>query len=84
MELLNSDLERIYYANWYESGLYPDARDCLLDGDNIWVADHVFGLVRNNMTYYSHHFFKAPGPYLDYVEGLASQNGIVAVVHGSR
>ena len=84
VELLNSDLERIYFATWYESGIYPDARDCFLDGDNIWVADHVFGLVRNNMTYYSHHFFKAPGPYLDYVEGLASQNGIVAVVHGSR
>ena len=84
VELLNSDLERIYFSTWYENGLYPDARDCVLDGDNIWVADHVFGLVRNNMTYYYHRFFKASGPYLDYVEGLASSNGIVAVVHGSR
>ena len=84
VELLDSDLERIYYATWYGGSIYPDARDCVLDGDNIWVADHVYGLVRNNMTYYSYRFFKDSGPYADYVEGLASQNGIVAVVHGSR
>ena len=84
VELLNVDMERIYRAYWYENGLFPDARDCVLDGDDIWVADHVFGLVRNNMTYYFHHFFTMPGPYADYVESLASQNGIVAVVHGSR
>ncbi len=84
VELLDADGERIYFANWYENGLYPDARECVLDGDNIWVADHVYGLVRNNMTYYSHSFFKAPGPYTDYVEGMASRNGVVAVVHGSR
>lgn len=84
VELLDADGERIYFANWYENRLYPDARECVLDGDNIWVADHVYGLVRNNMTYYSHNFFKASGPYTDYVEGMASRNGVVAVVHGSR
>ena len=84
VELLDTENERIYFAHWYENGLYPDARESVLDGDNIWVADHVYGLVRNNMTYYFHRFFKAPGPYTDYVEGLAEQNGIVAVVHGSR
>ena len=84
VELLNTDFERIYLATWYENNLYPDARDCVLDGDNIWVADHVFGLVRNNMTYYSHHFFTKQGPYFDYIEGLTSHNGIVAVVHGSK
>ena len=84
VELLNADLEQIYFAHWRENDYYPDARDCALDGNIIWVADHVFGLVMNNMTYYSHRFFKIPGPYLDYAEGLASLNGIVAVVHGSR
>lgn len=84
VELLDSNMERIFYSTWYENDLYPDARDCVLDGDNIWVADHVFGLVQNNMTYYYRRFLKIPGPYFDYVEGLASLNGIVAVVHGSR
>ena len=84
VELLDTDLERLYQASWYENGLYPDARECAFERDDIWVADHVFGLVRNNMTYYYHRFFTAPGPYDDYVEGLASKNGIVAVVHGSR
>lgn len=84
VELLDASGERLYYAYWYDDGYYPDTRECVPDGEDIWVADHVYGLVRLNMTYYSHRFFKAPGPYTDYVEGLASQNGIVAVVHGSR
>ena len=84
VELLNPDMERLFYAYWYEDGFYPDARDCVFEGDDIWAADHVYGLVRNNMTYYYHRFYKAPGPYTDYVEGLASINGVVAVVHGSR
>lgn len=84
VELLDADGERLYFASWYEPGNYPDAREGIPDGQDIWVADHVYGLVHVNMTYYSHQFFKAPGPYADYVESLASHNGIVAVVHGSR
>ena len=84
VELLSPDAERYYYALWYESSSYPDVREAVLDGDNIWAADHVFGLVQNNMTYYTHRFFEIPGPYMDYVERIVSRNGIVAAVHGTR
>ncbi len=84
VELLSPDLTRIYLAYWYSSGQTPDARECVLDGDRIWVADCAFGLVYNNMTYYSHHFYAADGPYDDYVEHLDSRNGVVAAVHGTR
>ncbi len=84
VELLDVDAERLYYSSWYEAGYYPNAREGILDGQNIWVADHSYGLVQINIPYFSRRFFKAPGPYADYVEGLAAQNGVVAVVHGSR
>ena len=84
VELLNDDVERLFFTYWYDGNRYPDAREAILDGDNIWAADNVFGLVQNNMTYFTHHFFRASGPYRDYVEQVVSQNGIVAVVHGSR
>ena len=84
VELLNADVERLFYTYWYSNNSYPDAREAVLDGDNIWVADHAFGLVQNNMPYFSHHFFQASGPYQDYVEKVVSHNGIVAAVHGSR
>ena len=84
VELLDVDAERLYYSSWYETGYYPNAREGVLDGQNIWVADHSYGLVQINIPYFSRRFFKAPGPYADYVEGLAARNGVVAVVHGSR
>ncbi|MBR4648256.1 MAG: hypothetical protein IKO75_14190 [Bacteroidales bacterium] len=84
VELLDVDAERLYYSSWYEAGYYPNAREGILDGQNIWVADHSYGLVQINIPYFSRRFFKAPGPYADYVEGLAAQNGVVAAVHGSR
>lgn len=83
VELLDSGLERIYKAVWYDVFL-PDARDCILEDADIWVADNVYGLVRSNMTYFSNKFFKLEGPYMDYVEKITSYNGIVAAVHGSR
>ena len=84
VELLDAAGEQIYYDYWYDNGYYPDVREAVPDGENIWVADNVYGLVLANRTYYAHHFFTAAGPYADYVESLASLNGIVAVVHGSR
>ena len=84
VELLNKDLERLYNAVWIENNRYPDNRECELDGDIIWVADNVYGLVMNNMAYYSHRFYSASGPSIDYVENVTSYNGIVAAVHGSR
>lgn len=84
VELLDNDLNRMYLATWYEGENFPDARDGVLDGDNIWVADHAFGLVQNNMRFFSYKFFSTQGPYEDYVEKATSLNGIVAAVHGSR
>ena len=84
VELLNPDAERLYYAVWYAGQNYPDVREAVLDGDDIWVADHVFGLVQNNMTYFFHHFFQISGPFMDYVEKVTSYNGVVAAVHGTR
>jgi len=84
VELLNGEVERIYNAVWYTDGNYPDVVEAVLDGDNIWVADKVYGLVQNNMTYYTHRFFGASGPYMDYVERVTSRNGVVAAVHGTR
>lgn len=84
VELLDKNLERLYNAVWIENGRYPNARECVLDGDIIWVADNVYGLVLNNMTYYSHRFYTSSGPSIDYVESVTSCNGIVAAVHGSR
>lgn len=84
VQLLDPNMENIYQASWYKDGYYPDARACLLEGDAIWVADHVFGLVYNNMTYYTNRFFSSSGPYTDYVESVVSHNGVVAVSHGSR
>lgn len=84
VELMTTDLNRVYLSHWNESGQYPDARESVLDGDCIWVADKVFGLVYNNMTFYSHRFYSAPGPYDDYVEHMAASEGVVAAVHGSR
>lgn len=83
IELMNRDLERLYFTYWYESSRYPDARDCLLDGDVIWAADHVYGLVCNNMTYYSRRFFTEPGPFTDYIEDVTSYQGVVVAVHGT-
>lgn len=83
VELLDGDLESLYFAYWYENARYPDARDCLLDGDVIWAADRVYGLVCNNMTYYSRRFFTEPGPFTDYVEDVSSLNGLVVAVHGT-
>jgi hypothetical protein len=84
VELLNGNVERIYNAVWYTDGYYPDVREAVLDGDNIWTADNVYGLVQSNMSFYSHLFFKASGPYMDYVERVTSRNGVVAAVHGTR
>lgn len=84
VELLNGEVERIYNAVWYTDGNYPDVVEAVLDGDNIWAADKVYGLVQNNMTYYTHRFFGASGPYMDYVEQVTSRNGVVAAVHGTR
>lgn len=84
VELLNGEVERIYNAVWYTDGNYPDVVEAVLDGDNIWAADKVYGLVQNNMTYYTHRFFGASGPYMDYVERVTSCNGVVAAVHGTR
>ena len=84
VELLNPDMERYYYAVWYETPSYPDVREAVLDGDNIWSADHAYGLVQSNMTYYSHKSFVTSGPFMDYVERIVSHNGVVAAVHGTR
>lgn len=84
VELLNADAERYYFAMWYESPNYPDVREAVLDGGNIWSADHVYGLVQSNMIYFSHKFFETSGPFMDYVERIVSQNGVVAAVHGTR
>lgn len=84
VELLDSDGERLFLASWYNGSYSPDAQDCVLDHDNIWVADNSFGLVLNNMTYYMTRYFDAPGPYMDYVEKVESLNGVVAAVHGTR
>lgn len=84
VELLDDNLDRIYLASWYDGSPYPDVHDCVLDDNNIWVADNVYGLVQNNMTYFFHRFFTASGPYMDYVEKVTSKDGIVAAVHGSR
>jgi hypothetical protein len=84
VELLDVQGERLYQVTWYNGVYTPDARDCALDHDVVWVADHSLGLVLNNMTYYSNLYFSASGPYADYVEKVTSLNGIVAAVHGSR
>ena len=84
VELLNPEAERLFFASWYEPPTYPDAREAVLDGDNIWAADHVYGLVQNNMTYFFRRFYEISGPYMDYVERIVSNNGIVAAVHGTR
>ncbi len=84
VELLNPDAERLFFASWYEDNRYPDAQESVLDGDNIWVADHVYGLVQNNMSYYSHQFFHASGPFTDFADRVTSYQGVVAVVHGTR
>lgn len=84
VELLDDNTNRIHLATWYDGPPYPDVHDCVLDEDNIWVADNVYGLVQNNMTYYFYRFFTSSGPCQDYVEKMTSRNGIVAAVHGSR
>lgn len=82
--LLNSALEDLRVAFWSEDNNYPDVRECVLEGDVIWAADHTFGLVYYNTTYFSHRFYTSPGPFADYVESLASYNGVVVAAHGSR
>lgn len=84
VELLDDNINRLFLAVWYEGSPYPDVRDCVLDDNNIWAADNVYGLVQNNMTYFFHRFFTASGPFMDYVEKATSKDGIVAAVHGSR
>lgn len=84
VELYDSHLERQYLASWFDGVSYPDARDCVLDNDNIWVADRAYGLVQNNMTYYSKRFYTGGGPCMDYVEKVTSKDGIVAAVHGTH
>ncbi|MDY6327789.1 MAG: hypothetical protein SPL47_10840 [Bacteroidales bacterium] len=83
-ELLDSRLERVSLVSWYDNSAYPDARGAVLDGSDIWVADKVYGLVRNNLEYYFHRRFTRPSIFTDYVERMSSHNGIVAAVHGTR
>lgn len=84
VDLLDSHLDRQYLAFWSDGTNYPYARDCILDEDNIWVADYIYGLVQNNMTYYTNRFYKGGGPCNDYVEKVTSKDGIVAAVHGTH
>lgn len=83
-ELLDHDLERIALSSWYDQTSNPDARDAVLDGDNIWVVDYGTGLVQNNTTYYFAKTYSMPSPFADFVERVTSHNGVIAAVHGTR
>lgn len=84
VELMDANTENLYNAYWYENNYMPDTREAVLDGENIWVADHTYGLVQNNMPYFSHRYYQCAGPFADYVERVTSHNGVVVAVHGTR
>ncbi len=84
VELLNANLDRLTLVSWYENYAFPDAREAVIDGDDIWVADNAYGLVQNNLQYYYHKIYSIPSVYTDYVERMSSKNGVVAAVHGTR
>lgn len=84
VELMTPNTDRIFFAAWFSGDAYPDVWEAVLDGDFIWAADKVYGLVLYNMPYYSYKFFQDSGPYMDYVERVTSLNGVVAAVHGTR
>lgn len=81
--VFSTDFQPIFTDFWYsEDSAFPDAREAVLEDDNIWVADYSFGLVQANRTYFFHKFYKANGPYSCNTENLCSINGIVAAVPG--
>lgn len=84
VELFDSRLQRIFQCSWYGQNGYPDARDAIVDGNDVWVADNAYGLVQNNMVFYYTKYYVEPSLHSDFVERMCAQDGIVAAVHGSR
>lgn len=89
VEVMDTNWVRSFLSSWYKENFeeyndYPRGKEAILDGNDIWVADSEYGLVRNNRTFFFNRIFQANSPYSDNAEGICSHNGIVAVVPGSR
>ncbi|HOW10766.1 MAG TPA: two-component regulator propeller domain-containing protein [Bacteroidales bacterium] len=59
----------------------PSPSQCIAGGDDLWIADTGYGLVRcRNLNEFSN--LTLTGPASDNVAGIVSQNGIIAVSAG--
>lgn len=84
VEIVNSDFEHTFLATWYkDDGSFPYAREAVLDGDFVWVADYEYGLIAVNRRYFYKKYFTANGPFSTNAKGMCSHNGLLAVVPGA-
>ena len=84
VEIVNADFEHVFRATWYkDDNSYPYAKDAVLDGDFVWVADDGYGLIASNRRYFYTKYLTSNGPYAASVKNMCSHNGLLAVVPGA-
>lgn len=84
-ETFDTELRRTFKATWYQDdGTYSNLQEAVLDGNLVWAADKAYGLILYNRPFFYHKFFVSDGPASYNAESMASLNGLVAVVPGSR
>ena len=82
--VFNRDMQEVFTASWFQSSsLYPQAFQAVLDDDNIWVADEVYGLVRCNRSFFFQRYYTKSGPYSNNIIKMDCLNGILVSVPGS-
>ena len=84
VQMYDADNESVYYARWVDDNSIEDARQAVLDGDFIWVADNNNGLARLNRHWGTRKLFTADGPHSEMVYRLAAADDMVAMVSGSN
>lgn len=82
--IYNAEGEAIYYSKWVDDGTLADARQALMEGDWIWVADYNNGLAKLNRQWGTNQLFTADGPHSEMVYRLAAAEDMVAMVSGSN
>ncbi len=84
VEIVNANFEHAFRATWFkDDNSYPYAKEAVLDGDFVWIADYGYGLVASNRRYFYTKYLTANGPFSANTKGMCSQNGLLAIVPGA-
>lgn len=83
VDVFDASFNHAFKATWYQDdNSYPFAKEAVLDGDMVWVADDGYGLIAANRTFFYTKMFTANGPFATSVKGMCSHDGILATVPG--